>query len=230
MASSAHLSAEKVNAAKAADEIKVIDIGMQTLSLYLSTVAKLADDKSVDVSSSASSIGSSLKKLGPVHSDASAPANSVINLLLSAPLDVWRRESVSKLIDSANEPVQRLGMALAKFALTTALQYRTLIHESNIYYSSLESDANRQDREMLEEWHALHIADYEKAREQAQAAQTALQKIVEGQAALEAQKDKLTGAELRLHLTSYQSEVLGAMKLLSPTSSSSPLIVQPSKG
>jgi len=221
MASPANLAQEQAQAAKALDQIKVADLGMQTLSLYLSTVAKLADDKSVNVSSLASSIASSLNKLGAVHSAVSAPASSLVDLLISAPLDVWRREAVGKLIDKSNASVLQLGNALASLGTLTADQYSLAILQANIHYGQLEVNANRQDREMLKEWRHLHVEAYEKAREQATAARTALLRIVKGQAALAAHKDELTGAELKALLSRYESDILGITNLLLPASASS---------
>ena len=67
----------------------------------------------------------------------------------------------------------------------------------------------------------MHIAAYEKARDQAKAAQAALLKIVQAQRTLEDHKNDLTGAQLKVLLTRYESYIRGVTALLSPTSSSS---------
>lgn len=215
MAPVATSAARKAQAAKAVDQTKAADLGMQTLSLYLSTLAQLADDKLVDVQASATGIGGSLKTLGVLNAAVAEPASAVIDLLVTAPLDAWRRQAVANLIEQANQPVQKLGTALADFAKVTALTYDQDIAQANIYYRGLGARSHDPAiRALLDEWRMAHTADYAKTRDQALAAETALRKIVQGQAELQAHKNALTGAELKALLAQYQGEILTAAKLL----------------
>jgi hypothetical protein len=215
MAPAATAAARKEQAAKAVDQTKVADLGMQTLSLYLSTLARLADGKLVNVQSSAPGIGASLTSLARMNATVADPATAVINLLLAAPLDAWRRKAVANLIDQANQPVQKLGTALADFARVTAFTYDQDISQANIYYRNLGARSHDPEvREMLDEWRVLHIADYARARDQAKAAEAVLRKIVQGQAELQAHRNRLTGAELKALLTQYVDEIATAARLL----------------
>jgi hypothetical protein len=213
-ASPGTIAARRRQAAKAVEETKVADLGMKTLSLYLSTLAKLADDKAADIKSSTSSIAASLKSLNLVRPGISGPATVLIDLI-GGSLDAWRRQAVSNLIDAANTDVQKLGLALADFAHETAQTYERATLQTNAYYDDMhEKTPDPAVQEMLDEWRAQHIADYRKARDQASAAETVLRKIVQGQADLQAHKNDLTGDELKTLLGQYEADITAAAKLL----------------
>jgi hypothetical protein len=215
MAPAQETDTREAQARKAVEQTKVADLGLKTLSLYLSTLSQLADDKLVNVQSSASSIGASLKSLGAVKTSVSDPATAVIDLLLKAPLDAWRRAAVGNLIDAANEPVQKLANGLADFAAVTAQAYDRAISQADIYYRNL--GAKSRDpviREMLEEWRAMHTTDYAKERDQAAAAEVVLRKIAQAQADLSAHKNELSGEELKALLSEYKDDITKAAKLI----------------
>jgi hypothetical protein len=214
MAPPADAATRQQQAAQAPGETEVADLGMKTLSLYFSTLARLSDGKLVDVTSSASSIGTSLKSLSVVDATISSPATSLITLLLTAPLDTWRNEAVAHLINNANQSVQTLGIALANFADTTANMYDTDISQADIFYRGLGASSHDPAiREMLDEWRVQNINSYTAARDQASAAATSLRKLVQGQADLKAHKDELTSAELKALLTQCETDILSAAKL-----------------
>lgn len=215
MASPAELAARKTQAAGATDETRVADLGMKTLSLYLATLSQLADNTLIAVKPAASSIDASLKSLHAIKASIADPATSLITLLLTAPLDVWRREAVGNLIDRANQPVQSLGNALADFARATALIYDQDISSADIYYRNLGAKTNDAAvRELLDEWRLRQIADYAKARDQAKAAEVTLRKIVQAQAELQAHRNDLSSDALKALLTQYQDDIFKAAQLL----------------
>jgi hypothetical protein len=201
-------------AKEAADQTQVAALGLKTLSLYFSTLSKLADNNTVNVKSAASSISSSLQSFGAIKPSIADPATAIITLLLTAPLDAWRRQAVANLIDRANEPVQRLARDLANFAKGVAQAYDRDISQANIYYTGLGARSSDPGvRAMLDEYRIAHIAEYSKARDQALAAETALRKIEQAHADLQAHKSDLNGAELKALLAMYGDDLKQAAKL-----------------
>jgi len=214
MASPERIVERKQQAIQAADQVKVADLGMKTLSLYFAVLAQLSSDKTIDVKSSAASIAGSLKSLGVIEPTISAPATSLITLLLTVPLDVWRQEASAKLIDGANEYVLKLGVALKDFAENTANVYDLDISQANVYYRDLATrSTDPAIRVMLDEWRVQHIMTYAKARDQAKVLAQALTQIVQGQSDLYDKRTELTGAELRRLLARYQDDIFSAAKL-----------------
>jgi hypothetical protein len=208
--------AERDQEAQAAKGVtEVADLGLKSLSLYFSTLSKLADDKTVDVKSSATSIGASLKTLGAVKASMADPATALITLLLTIPLDAYRRSAIAKLIEGANEPVQQLAEGLATFAGGVASEYQSVSLEANTFYANLHNQtSDRAAQEMLEEWRRAHVGRYSQLRSQALAAETAFRNIKKGQAALYEHKSDLSGPEIKALLAKYADEIFKASSLL----------------
>jgi hypothetical protein len=214
MAPPASKQRTQTEADRAAAETKVAQLGLKTLSLYFATLAALADDKTVDVKSSASSIAGSLKTLGAIKPSIVDPATALITILLTAPLDAWRRSAVANLIDRANIPVQTLSRDLANFARIVALKYHEDRLQANIYYESLaKRSSDPAVRAMLKEWDQLHVTHYQQLEDQATAAQEALQAIEQAHADLQARKSKLSSSEVKALLAKYADDIFKASSL-----------------
>jgi hypothetical protein len=200
---------------RAADRTKLARKGMKALSLYMETLSKLADDKLVDVKTPAKSIASSLQTLSVVDKAMADPATALIRLLLTVPLDAWRRNAVSNLIEQGNEPVQALATSLANFANQVAAQYRIDAQYADRFYVDLQQrSSDPAAKEGAKEWLRYHVANFRKGRDQALAAETVLRKIVQAQADLYAHRDRLNGAELKALLATYGEDIFSAAKFL----------------
>ncbi|MGH7119282.1 MAG: hypothetical protein ACREFP_09910 [Acetobacteraceae bacterium] len=195
-------------------QTKSADLGMKTLSLYLSTVSSLADDKTVDVSASTTSIGNSLKGLGVLKTATQKPATDLITLLAGGALDLWRRQAVANLIVKANPSVQELCAALAQFARLTAERYQIDAHEVATYYGNLGLHQTPAVQEMLGEWRDEHVAGFTKASAAATAAAKAFTVIAQGHAALVAHAGELSSKELRAIIAKYQDQLSSAARLI----------------
>jgi hypothetical protein len=201
--------------AKAAGRAKLAQQGMKTLSLYMTTLAALADAKLLDPATPAKSIEASLQSLSLVDKSMADPATAVIKLLIGIPLDAWRRSTLSDLIHKANEPVQTLGNKLADFAAEISLQYQSDINTAEGFYNRLQNQTNDPAaREMAKEWYAYRVEVYSKGRDQADAAEKVLRKIVQAQADLNAHVDDASLTTLKALLGSYAQDIFTASKFL----------------
>lgn len=200
---------------KAPSRAKLAQEGMKTLSLYMATLAALADPKLINPAGSAKKIEGSLQSLSIVDKSMADPATAVIKLIIGIPLDARRRQALSDLIHKANNDVQTLGNKLADFADEVALRYRNNSNTAESFYNRLKAQsADPAAREMTDEWRDYHMALNRKRRADAEAAAAVLRKIVQAQADLNAHVDDANLTTLKASLAVYAQDILTAAKFL----------------
>ena len=189
--------------------------GLKVLSLYLTVLGNLASGTLIDVKDTAGSIGGSLGTLGAVPAADAAPAGSLLQFLVSAPLDAWRNREVGNLIRGANPDVTVLCTDLATAARAVAEAWKADGLAAKAYYARIPGPANDIRGSVL----MAALANQEAAgfalnQQKATALATALDKVCSGQKILYDNVDRLDLATVSALLAGYQAEIQSTSKLV----------------
>ncbi|GGF26110.1 hypothetical protein GCM10011611_35200 [Aliidongia dinghuensis] len=203
--------AAEVRYAKAAGLAAGDAAGLKVLSLYLTVLGNLASGTLIDVKDAAGSIGTP----GAVPGAGTAPAGSLLQFLVSAPLDAWRNREVGDLIRGANPDVMVLCTDLATAARAVAEAWKADGLAAKAYYARIPGPANDIRGSVL----MAALANQEAAgfalnQQKATALATALDKVCSGQKILYDNVDRLDLATVSALLAGYQAEIQSASKLV----------------
>lgn len=189
--------------------------GLNALTLYLRVLGQLASDKLIDVRDSANSISKSLNSLKLTSADSVGPAGSLINLLISAPLDAWRNREVVNLINNANDSVSRLCEDLRTDAQAVATAWGSDAESVRTYFGGISGPPN----DIRGAATASSIGDtraevFEANQKKATALANALDKVCKGQKTMHDNVGKLDASAVEAVLAGYQSDIESAGKLI----------------
>ncbi|HEV2676008.1 MAG TPA: hypothetical protein VGV37_15910 [Aliidongia sp.] len=187
---------------------------LDTLSLYLTVLGKLASDGLIDVKDQANSIGASLNALGATSAASVVPAGNLVQFLVSAPLDAWRNRAVGNLIQGANRDVLLLCADLSTDARAVAAAWGSDIQAARSYYARIPGPASDIRGSML----MMALANQEATgfaanQQKAKALGAALDKVCSGQKLLYENVDKLDLAYVTATLNGYSAEIQNAAKV-----------------
>jgi len=191
------------------------EAGLKALSLYLTTLSKLSSNTAINVSDSATSIGTSLTKLHAIPSADTTATQKLITLLISAPLDAWRNKAVGNLILSANGDVMTLCTDLSLSAKSIAETWNSDIYLVNVYYASVPGPADDIRGSIL----MMSLASQQteiflQNQQKAQALADALDNVCKGQATLVKNVNSLDATTIEGILTGYQAEISAAAQII----------------
>jgi hypothetical protein len=218
-----HPTADQINRKKTAQAqydaapafAAVEQAGLRALALYFDVLANLASDKLIDVKDTANSIGTSLKSLGVTTSASAAPVTSLIQLLLSAPLDAWRNRAVGNLITAANDDVKKLCDDLSTSAQAVAVAWGADINLANAYYGGVPGPgADIRGAVLMATIADQKTSTFSQNQQKATALAEALTKLGKGQKELYDNVGKLDLQTLQAILNGYSAEIESAAKLL----------------
>jgi hypothetical protein len=191
-----------------------------TLSLYLQTLALLADDKLPDVSSQAKSIDNSLVALKVESTNtkglaAKGSAQAILQLL-EIPLDLWRQYKLKDIILKSDKDVQ----ILTRFLSDAADEINTLDKNAGEiltkYYEV--SSLNTRDsgvRALLRRTVWEEDESTTTSRQQAAKAAAAFTTIGKDHAALAKSADDLSGSAVKTTLANDAPLLEAALKVIS---------------
>lgn len=191
------------------------EAGLKALSLYLTTLSKLSSNTAINVTDSATSIGTSLTKLHAIPSADTTATQKLITLLISAPLDAWRNKAVGNLILSANGDVMTLCTDLSLSAKSIAETWNSDIYLVNVYYASVPGPADDIRGSIL----MMSLASQQteiflQNQQKAQALADALDNVCKGQATLVKNVNSLDATTIEGILTGYQAEISAAAQII----------------
>lgn len=207
-------------AADAEKYTPVAEKAAQTLSLYLQTLALLADDKLPDVSSQAESIDKKLVALKVESSNtkglAAKGSTGTILKLLEIPLDAWRQTEVRDLILRSDKDVQIITEFLATTADTVNTAEKVAGSTLTEYYevSSIRT-GDSGVRALLRRAVWEEDASVETARQQAVKATAAFTAIGKDHAVLAKNAKDLSNAAVKATLASDAPLLQNTLKLFS---------------
>lgn len=201
--------------AKAPADAAANQAGLKALSLYLTVLGALSSDTLIDVTAQAGSIGASLGTLGATPSGAAGPAGSLLQFLVSAPLDAWRNRAVGNLIQGADKDVLLLCADLSTAAQAVGAAWGTDIAFARAYYGAVPGRADDiRGSIMMMALANQEATGFEANRQRALALGVALDQVCRGQKALAANVDKLDLSTVSGLLAGYQAEIQSAGKLV----------------
>lgn len=189
--------------------------GLKALSLYFQVLASLSSDRLIDVKDAAASVAGSLHAVGVVGAPSVGPAGSLMQLLISAPLDAWRNRAVGHLIRSANDDVLQLCSDLSTAAKAVAVAWGADVELADAYYGGIPGPAGDLRGAVLMRMLARQeSAEFRGQQKKAAALGEVLNNVCSGQRAMYAHVDKLDLGSLQAILNGYTAEIEGAAKIL----------------
>ena len=200
-------------ARQANTDMPLAEQASRALAAYLGALAALANGADPLTQGEATSIQSSVAKIGIVDTAHKAEVSGLLDLI-NVPLDVWRQRKVAAIVKSANSDVTLLATFLAVRAdnIDHAEQAAAAMTEEFWRFQarrakdpSLHAPIERAD--------AQDQARYATLRAQAHAASVAFTKIGSGHAVLAAQADDLQAAVVAAALSKDLPALSNAIKL-----------------
>lgn len=172
-------------------------LATQSLTLYLTTLGKLADDKVPDVSQQSTDINAGLGKLGadPTVTAVSSAVFKVVGVIL----DAVRRRAIADLIANANDDIKTITKFLAEEAAPNVRKANVnAIKAADQYWSgAIASTHDVGMRALLFRARMIDLAAFDAPIVQADAAQAAFKKIGEDQAVLYENRNRLQSRAVR---------------------------------
>jgi hypothetical protein len=185
----------------------------QTLSIYLRTLALLADDKLPDVGQEAGEIQKSLAAVKGGASDSGA-VNAILTAL-EVPLDLWRQRTVRDLIVNSDPHVQVITAFLATAAITVR-SAQAQVGQTFIEYYDVSAINTRDSgvRAMLRRAHWEEEARIREQQQKALKAAEAFKAIGKDHAVLARNAQSLSGEAVKNALANDIPLLQGALNVL----------------
>lgn len=184
----------------------------QALTLYLTTLGQLADDKVPDVSQQSADIKAGIGKLG-ANAAGTAVSDAVLQVV-SVILDAVRRHAIAELIANANNDVKTITKYLAEEAAPNVLKANVDAKRAmdDYWAAAIASTHDVGTRALLFRARMLDVATFDAPIAQAKAAQAAFKQIGEDQEVLYENRDRLQATAVRDALVKDVPVLLDAIK------------------
>ncbi len=190
-------------------------VGLKALSLYFQVLASLSSDQLIEVKDSATSISNSLHSLGATSAASVAPASSLIQLLISAPLDAWRNRAVGNLIRSANNDVLQLCSDLSTSAKAVAVVWGADVESASAYYGGIPGPSSDiRGAVMMMALANQEATAFRQQQQKAIALGNVLDNVCSGQKELFSNVARLDLETLQAALNGYFAEIESTTKVL----------------